>query len=133
MLDGRSPQNSGVTADVTAPGRPFQRGISGNPGGRPKLPDDVKALAKAKSKRAFERIVELIESEDERVAFMASKEVIDRAYGKTKSADDDGAGAKNVTINIVRLADQKPETKVIEAATIDAPAATVQVRKLADD
>lgn len=82
--------------------KPFQRGVSGNPGGKPKG-EDVRALARKNTKRAFERILSLIDSDDERVAMMAAKEVLDRAYGKPKVAeDDDGAGAKNVTINIVR-------------------------------
>ena len=103
--------------------KPFQRGVSGNPGGKPKG-EDVRSLARKNTKRAMERIVELIDDEDPRVALMAAKEVLDRAYGKPKMiADDDGGDRKNVTINIVRYADDKP------AEQLAAP--TVSVRTLA--
>jgi len=103
--------------------KPFQRGVSGNPGGKPKG-EDVRSLARKNTRRAMERIVELIDDEDPRVALMAAKEVLDRAYGKPKMIeDDDGGDRKNVTINIVRYADDKP------AEQLAAP--TVSVRTLA--
>ena len=103
--------------------KPFQRGVSGNPGGKPKG-EDVRYLARKNTRRAMERIVELIDDEDPRVALMAAKEVLDRAYGKPKVIeDDDGGDRKNVTINIVRYADDKP------AEQLAAP--TVSVRTLA--
>lgn len=94
--------------------KPFQKGISGNPGGRPKAEKDVKAFALKNTKRAMERIVELIEDEDPRVALMAAKEVLDRAYGKPKVADDDDANdKKHVTINIIRHADRDQPTEPV--------------------
>ncbi|TXH52118.1 MAG: hypothetical protein E6Q97_16830 [Desulfurellales bacterium] len=60
----------------------WKAGQSGNPGGRPKILEEVKSLAREKGRAAFERIVELMGSDDERVAFAAAKEVLDRAYGK---------------------------------------------------
>lgn len=92
---------SAVSAPKKVVGRPFQPGISPNPGGRPKC--EVKDLARKASRKAFERIVELIDSRDERVAIMAAKEVLDRAYGKVKQTEDDISGdKKSVTINILR-------------------------------
>ena len=90
-------------------GRPFRRGHSGNPGGRPKDENQVRNLARQHSRRALERLIELIDSEDPRVALAAAKEVLDRAYGKPKQEDDrDHDGG--LTIRIVRFGDNLLET-----------------------
>jgi len=39
---------------------------------------------------AFERVVELIESKDERVALAAAREVLDRAWGKAEAKAEVG-------------------------------------------
>lgn len=88
----------------------FKPGQSGNPAGRPKSTHDLKRLAKQKTKEAFEKIVKLMESDDERVAFMACKEVLDRAWGKAAVAEDADADQRNVTINIVRYGEPEPTT-----------------------
>jgi hypothetical protein len=113
----KHPQNRQGTGEATR----FQKGASGNPGGRPKLSDDIKALAKSKSKRAFERIVELIESDDERVAFAAAKEVIDRAYGKARPADDGENADKSVVINIVRCSEAGEASATVSVRSFDTP------------
>lgn len=94
------------TAEKQAPTAnlvPWPKGKSGNPKGRPKWAKDVTELARQNAPKAFQKVVELIESEDERVAFMAAREVLDRAWGKTKPADDENGKNGNVTVNIVRL------------------------------
>ena len=100
----------------------FQKGVSGNPGGRKKT-DDIRLLARKHTTTAFNRIIELIHSEDERVAFMAAKEVIDRAYGKPKPTEDD-AEKHQLTINIVRYGDNP--TAMIEHK----PGPNVSIRTL---
>jgi ABC-type metal ion transport system substrate-binding protein len=86
---------------------------------------DVRALAQKASPRAFQRIVELIECEDERVALMAAKEVLDRAYGKPLPAKDE-TDNKSLTINIIKFTDgnQPPaqlESTAISIRTLEIP------------
>lgn len=67
-------------------GRPFQKGQSGNPNGRPKRTAVIKEMALDASPDAFRRILELAQSDDERVAFVACQEILNRAYGKPTQA-----------------------------------------------
>ena len=68
--------------------RMWKPGQSGNPGGKSKTLEEIRSLAKDRSRRALERIVELVESKDEKVDLMASREVLDRAWGKATRATE---------------------------------------------
>ncbi len=78
-------------------------GQSGNPSGKSKRFEEIRSLARENSRRALERLVELVDSEDDRVALMAAKEVLDRAWGMVKPAKDENDG-RTITVNIVRFA-----------------------------
>jgi hypothetical protein len=62
--------------------RQWKPGQSGNPKGHTAEYGEVVALAQALSIRAMERLGELLESEDERVAAVAANAILDRAFGK---------------------------------------------------
>lgn len=64
----------------------FEKGQSGNPGGRPKENAEVKALARTHGPRAIERLAEIMNSADERAAAAASNALLDRGYGKPAQA-----------------------------------------------
>lgn len=73
--------NSGKTAK-RGPGRPFEKGQSGNPAGRPKVDPDVRAVLKAATLPAALRLVSLLNAEDEAVALRAAQDIINRELGK---------------------------------------------------
>ena len=60
----------------------FQRGRSGNPGGRPKLPADIREAFKAKVPQALEVLTRCLQSDDDRIAMMAAQAILDRGYGR---------------------------------------------------
>jgi hypothetical protein len=67
-------------------GRPFPKGVSGNPGGRPK---GIAAKAREHTDKALDVLVEGLVDSDGRIRIAAAKEILDRGYGKalTMTAD----------------------------------------------
>jgi hypothetical protein len=57
-------------------------GRSANPGGRPSVPEVIKATLRELSPRAVERLGELLDSEDERIQLEAAKAILDRHLGR---------------------------------------------------
>ncbi|MFD1945059.1 DUF5681 domain-containing protein [Paradevosia shaoguanensis] len=66
--------------------KPFPKGVSGNPGGRPK---GIAAKAREHTDAALDVLVEGMADEDARVRVAAAKEILDRGWGKplTMTAD----------------------------------------------
>jgi hypothetical protein len=60
----------------------WTKGRSGNPGGRPKLPEEVKAQIRGLAPLAIAALAKALESEDERVVVAAATQILDRGYGK---------------------------------------------------
>ena len=60
----------------------FKNGESGNPGGRPKLPADIREAFKARASEALEVLTRCLQSDDERIAMAAAQAILDRGYGK---------------------------------------------------
>jgi hypothetical protein len=64
-------------------GRPFPKGTSGNPRGRPKEHEDIKALAREHSPAAIDRLVYwMMQSVDARASVQAAGMLLDRGFGK---------------------------------------------------
>lgn len=65
----------------------FQKGQSGNPGGRPKENAEVTALAREHSTEAIERLVALMrQDEDKKLAKAAADSLLDRGLGRPAQA-----------------------------------------------
>jgi hypothetical protein len=70
-----------------APKTAFQPGQSGNPGGRPKIPAEVKELAKAHTEEAIRTLAEVMgdSSAPHSARVNAAEKLLDRAWGKSES------------------------------------------------
>jgi hypothetical protein len=73
---------------------PFPKGKLGNPGGITKQFAQCKRLCREASPDAARRLIELIQSEDERVALMVADKVFERASGKPKEYDPNAESIK---------------------------------------
>lgn len=73
----------------------FKPGQSGNPSGRPKLPPEIKEMARAASIEAIERAIYWMRSDDSAASLKAIQLITERAYGKpAQPVDGDGEGGK---------------------------------------
>ena len=84
----------------------FVAGKSGNPGGRPKIPDDVKEATRAACPKAVAVLVALLDDKKPLIRLEAAKTLLDRAYGKPTQMQDislDMAGGLDVTAQIRRV------------------------------
>jgi hypothetical protein len=69
---------------------PWQKGQSGNPGGNFRNEYNLaRKICAENTPRAIERQLELMESEDERVAMVATQAVIERGIGKPRDHSAD--------------------------------------------
>jgi hypothetical protein len=79
--------------------RPFPKGVSGNPSGSSKALAGLRALARANTTTAFNKLVDLLNSSDDPVAIMAASEILDRGCGRPRPAVE-GDEDRKVIINI---------------------------------
>ena len=106
----------------------FQKGQSGNPGGRSKLPADIREAFKAKAPQALEVLTRCLQSGDDRIAMMAAQAILDRGYGRpTQSIDvrEDGP--------TVRYIAEMPVKDVSTEAWLKGNAAYLASTKLAGE
>ncbi len=102
----------------------YKPGQSGNPGGRKAMPPEIVEALDAATPRAVARLVELIESNDERVALTAAETVLSRRYGKPVQAVDAKVETTNVTevhLRALELIEQRraERLKTIEARPVE--------------
>ena len=89
----------------------FQRGQSGNPGGRPKLPADIREAFKAKAPEALEVLTRCLQSDDDRIAMMAAQAILDRGYGKPTQSIDANINDDRRFATIVELPEKSATTE----------------------
>lgn len=93
-------------------GKRFQPGKSGNPGGLPKRVRLVRRLAQKYGEEALMRLRELMESEDDRVAYAACCAILDRGgnrpyHQRETSAADRAHDASDAIARLTALATRR--------------------------
>lgn len=85
-------------------GRPFEKGKSGNPGGRPRVISELRELARAHAPEAIKELARLtIKARSEAARITAIRELLDRGYGKATQflAGDDEEDLSPTKIEVV--------------------------------
>lgn len=70
----------------------FEKGKSGNPGGRPKDVGPIKELAKIHAPKAIDTLAKAMGHKNVRARIAASEVILDRAYGKATQHHEIDAG-----------------------------------------
>lgn len=100
-------QNSEVSANKRrrGSGRPFSRGVSGNPGGRPRAALDVQTLAREHTAKAIETLVKALD--DGRLCVSAAVHLLERGWGRPLAPVtlDGTERVTSVVLNIVSARD----------------------------
>lgn len=78
---------------LTRIGRPFEKGRSGNPGGRPTVPAEVRERARTYTIEAIDALAVDLQHEDWRARHSAANSLLDRAWGKATQPHDVGETA----------------------------------------
>jgi hypothetical protein len=78
-----SAESSTLPATQRGPGRPFPKGVSGNPGGRPKEIGHVRDLARLHTQEALETLVDIMRTgKTDSARAAAASELLSRGWGK---------------------------------------------------
>jgi hypothetical protein len=116
-------------------GRPFVKGRSGNPGGRPKKVKELVELARAETRPTFQKIVWLRDhADDQRVQLSAAQEILNRAWGKPSqplSGDPERQIRHRHDLDLSQLCDE--HLAALEALAASDPASGDPVGLLGED
>lgn len=99
--------NKPKTAKQRGVGKPFTKGVTGNPSGRPRVTQeelDLRMAARLKAPEALQTILELMEnSQNDKVRLSAAETILDRGYGKA---------TQTVEMNVRRSANELSDAEL---------------------
>lgn len=108
------------TADNrTMRGRPFEKGVSPNPGGRPRVVAELRELARTHTPNAVKEYARLaLKARNEAVRVAAIRELLDRAYGRSapfgSSTDSPSEANHWPVVNFIFTDEALPNGRVSE-------------------
>lgn len=109
-------QNTPKQTTRRTPRTAWPKGQSGNPGGRPKVAQEIRELARQHGPAAIDRLVTLMHSSNEGVAVRAAEALLDRGFGRApQGLEMTGKDGGPITVtqpapDLSGLTDQEMET-----------------------
>jgi hypothetical protein len=90
--------------------KPFKKGQSGNPNGRPKMPDLSEAISKVLAdekdgKTALDAVLMALRNKAVKGDVRAAQELLDRAFGKSKQSMDVTTGGEMINKLVFKMPD----------------------------
>lgn len=114
------PETTAITNPALANLKPWQKGVSGNPSGRPKAENDFKALCRDHSPEAVETLLGVMRKEKamSSAKVQAARVLLAYAWGAPKGADDSDGADNRLIINILQLAAQGQEQPLVAVSRL---------------
>ncbi len=121
MIKSLTPQISNKPKSMPR-GRPFEKGKSGNPGGRPKrTPEEIDLIeaCRTKTPEALKTVLQLMEeSDNDRVKLAAAQYVIERGWGKAPERIELLAAAVDLTADDIDLTSEEAYLQIVRGGRI---------------
>jgi hypothetical protein len=108
------------------PGRPFAKGVSGNPGGRPKEAVHVKELAREYTVQAVTTLAEIMCDPEAPAAARArsAEALLNRGWGTPESTANVNVSTDPTTEQLIQIILGDPELAAIIGAKLHTPVET---------
>jgi hypothetical protein len=82
-------------------GRPFPKGVSGNPSGVPKAFHDARKALEAAVPGAIAKMIELSTCGDPKIEALAARDILDRTLGKAKESVEIKSDANTILASLI--------------------------------
>lgn len=89
-------------------------GRSLNPGGQPRAAVEVRALLEQNTVKAAQRVIEMMDDADPKIALAAANSILDRVLGRAKQAVEVQGPGVNAVLAALITKKEKAEREVIE-------------------
>lgn len=95
------------------------KGSTLNPGGRPKVVEEVRRQLEGGSVKAAAKMLDLVGHEDPKIALAAARDVLDRVIGRARETDGGGEKRTQLAAFFASMAERFSGAEELAAADIE--------------
>src|ERR1700676_5463199 len=100
--------------------RPFPKGVSGNPGGKGGQLREAQKLAREATPKAVKRLIDMLDSDDDRVVVIAANSLWEKAGGKVLENAPELEPEKRLDLSKLSLPELKFLLKIVRTCKVGA-------------